>query len=252
MESIPRILITKQFSSTIFHQLLKSNVELIFLPCIKVEPLVQKIDSLIEAINQSERSIVIFTSENSVNIFFDFISELNLKKDNFFIAAVGGKTKKAVENFGFTVDLVPTEFSANGLLDSFAQIDIIGKNVLFPCSVLSDNKMKTGLEEMGAAVLQIPIYDVTPNFESTEIVKIEESKPDIFAFTSPSNFHYFLKLLSIDNPNKYFGSSTLAAIGPTTKKAIEKQNLKVRIVPKQNSLSALETEILTFLKNRNY
>ena len=50
-------------------------------------------------------------------------------------------------------------------------------------------------------------------------------------FTSPSTFRNFTDILSIDNAEEYFSGKIVAAIGKTTKSAIENLGVTVQITP---------------------
>ena len=81
----------------------------------------------------------------------------------------------------------------------------------------------------------------------SNIELLKNAKPDLFIFTSPSTFENFLKILKINNPVQYFNGYDIAAIGPTTKTAIENRNVHVNILPGEYTIDGLAKAIIDFI-----
>ena len=86
------------------------------------------------------------------------------------------------------------------------------------------------------------------NLSHKNIEQLNSSKPDVFIFTSPSTFDNFLLIMNIDNPVSYFKNYNIAAIGPTTKSAIENNKVKVSIMPDEFTIKGLATKMVEFYK----
>ena len=74
----------------------------------------------------------------------------------------------------------------------------------------------------------------------------------MFIFTSPSTFENFLQIASKlvgTNPVKYFTGYDVAAIGPTTRAAIESRNVEVNIMPKEYTLEGLTKAIIEYYRS---
>ena len=109
--------------------------------------------------------------------------------------------------------------------------------------------MPKGLEELGAKITAVPVYNVSlPSKESVQynVDKLNSSQPDVFIFTSPSTFENFLIIMNINNPVSFFKNYDVAAIGPTTKAAIENSKVKVSIMPDEFTIKGLANKMVEF------
>jgi len=106
-----------------------------------------------------------------------------------------------------------------------------------------------GLKDMGAIIKSVPVYNVslpTKDHVKDNLEKLRKSNPNLFIFTSPSTFENFLQILNIINPSEYFRNYDVAAIGPTTKTAVENRRVKVNIMPDEYTLEGLIKKIITY------
>jgi uroporphyrinogen III methyltransferase/synthase len=192
---------------------------------------------------------LIFTSTHAVEVFAGIIKKRNLDLTKLKIAVVGKSTAEECGTAGIRVDIIPEEFSADGLLYHFSGFDLNKKKILIPGSSLSRGELNLGLSELGAQVFSVPIYDIEINELNnlkSEHQKIQKKHPGIFVFTSPSSFSNFLKLMNVSDADKFFGRSLLCAIGTTTENAIRAKGLTVHIVPKIFSLHGISEAIIEY------
>jgi uroporphyrinogen-III synthase len=95
----------------------------------------------------------------------------------------------------------------------------------------------------------VPVYNVSiPSGESIKVnlQQLQSSGVDLFIFTSPSTFENFLQIAGIKNPYQYFLNYDVAAIGPTTKDAIEAKKVKVTILPDEYTINGLIKKIVEY------
>ncbi len=251
-----KILITRREAEAAEFKSALASVEadIVYFPALKMKELEN--DAVREMFENVESfDFIVFTSANAVKYFLKlkekYSAKINLRKIS--VACTGKKTAEYCLSQNIRVDVLPNNYSAAGLLEFFEANKINGKRFLIPCSSLAREELPEGLKRLGAFVEKTPIYEVglpeAPEIKGA-IECVVEKKPDIFAFTSPSSFMNFLKLLNIENSKKYFLASTIAAIGSTTQKAIEKQGLKVDIVPLQFTLEQLGKTIVEYLNQK--
>lgn len=182
---------------------------------------------------------IVFTSANAVYYFYQRAEKFMVRGMRAKIAAVGKKTADALARNGLTVDLEPEDFSARGLLAEFEKHDLTGKRILLPTSSLSHDELSDGLREKGAAVERIEVYQTLPNdaLDAEGMTRwIKNGEVDCLTFFSPSAFDFFVELMGepvIELLKE--GSVAIAAIGPTTAKAIEKRKLAVAIQPDRST-----------------
>lgn len=235
LEDIKILLTRKKEDSVEEIEYLKSfGAEVICFPAIKTS-LIDNKDLLKKHLAEGV-DIINFSSANAVKYFLENLGNDILSfSSNFKIFAVGEKTAEYCRIQNLMCDKLPEKFSAAGLIELYQNYNVNGKTVLIPCSSKARTELPDGLKELGANVLQIPVYgiDDTPLEEVEKLIEKVNRGIDVFAFTSPSNFKSFLRINSIENPIIFFDKKTIAAIGTTTKSAIEKYNLEIKIIPEK-------------------
>ena len=112
---------------------------------------------------------LIFTSQNAISIFWDQL--LGGGKDaralaGLKIAAVGPATAGALLEHGITVDVIPSRFVAEGLLEMMqSRDDVSGSNVLYITAEGARDVLPQGLRGIGAEVTAIEAYRSIPHGE---------------------------------------------------------------------------------------
>ena len=169
------------------------------------------------------------------------------------VAAVGKITESLCIENNIPVHITPYKFTSKGIIKKLKEIDFGGKRFFIPKSAIARNELKLGIEKVGGIVHAADVYDVAI-FEKEEIKEnIEElskHKPDVYIFTSPSTFENFSKILGLTKPAEYFLDSHIAAIGPTTKSAIEKRDVVVDIMPEEYSMDAMAKSLVNFYQTK--
>lgn len=251
------ILITRSDSSSeesaeLFAQL---GADVISFPTISIAP-VEDWDEFDKIVSQNHHfEYLIFTSVNAVKIFSERIESLNISVDysSKIVIAVGKKTASVCAEYKIPVNIIPQEFSASGIIKSIEHFELNNKIVFIPRSAIGRNELPDELEKRGAIVKSVPIYNIT--LPPQEIIKkniqlLEEKSVDIFVFTSPSTFINFIEIMNINEPTQFFKGYKVAAIGETTKKAIENQGVSVDIIPSEYTMEGLTKEITNFYKHQ--
>ena len=95
---------------------------------------------------------LIFTSANGVQFFFKRLREKgrdirDLK--GIKICCIGPATAGQIETRGLRVDLVPDEYIAEGILKSFASMDLSGQKILIPRALQCSPYSARSSEETG-------------------------------------------------------------------------------------------------------
>jgi uroporphyrinogen-III synthase len=238
-------------STAIFSEL---GADVIVFPTLEIVPpnSWEKFDDVI--LSSQKIDFVVFTSAHAVTMFIKRCNELNKQVDfeKIKVVAIGNKTKSICEEHNINVDIVPKKFSGEGVVEELSKYDLKDKLVFIPRSAIGREGLPKGLEELGAKIITVPVYNVAlPSKESIQqnIEQLNASKPDVFIFTSPSTFENFLLIMNIDNPVSFFKNYDVAAIGPTTKTAIENSKVKVSIMPGEFTIKGLANTMIEFYKN---
>jgi len=234
--------------------LTRLGAEVIVFPTLEIVPPSNWTEFDLVIMKPDKINFLIFTSVHAVEMFTKRCGELNIKIDftNIKVVAVGNKTSSVCGDYNIPVHIIPAKFSAEGVIEKLSKFDLKDKFIFIPRSAIGREELPRGLKDLGAIIKSVPVYNVSlPTkehiAENLEILK--KSKPDLFIFTSPSTFENFLQILNIVNPAEYFKGYDIAAIGPTTKTAIENSRVKVNIMPDEFTIDGLIKKITDFYKS---
>lgn len=153
---------------------------------------------------------IIFSSINAVKYFMDKSDARAIK-----YIAVGSKTAEFLKNYGIDAIVPQGEFSADGLIDYFKNIDVKDKNILIPVPETHSDKFKNYLITNGALVETVVIYKTSKIKYEEGYVKnfIAENKIDTVVFASPSAAESFFMNFHEDS---FINKLNFISIGKTT------------------------------------
>ena len=253
---------TRDQASELVNLLENYGAECIEYPTISLE----KVDSY-EILDKSLAEIdsyhwVLFTSINAVDYFFNRLFELgkdvrDLKGPK--VAAVGKVTAEALAGRGIKADLLPEEFTGDGLAETLISEGVTGLHILIPRALKAREILPERLSDAGAKVTVAPVYqNVLPKSSGGEQLKddlrqaLEEKSIDMVTFTSSSTVKNFVALLDI-SPNelqKLMSGVAVATIGPITAKTAENYGLKPDVQPAEYTIPGLVESIVTFFTSQ--
>jgi len=160
---------------------------------------------------------LIFTSANGVRFFLERLDQsgVDLRALRARICAIGPATRAAVEALHLKVDLMGTEYVAEGLLQAFAAHDLAGRRVLLPRAAVARDLVPVELARRGAQVDVVEAYrTVMPEDAGSQATRIFHGArhPDCITFTSSSTVRNFVALAGADA----LAGVKVASIGPVT------------------------------------
>ena len=211
-----------------------------------------KFDSVLS--HPEKIDFIIFTSVHSVQMFSNRCREIGalINYNRTKVVAVGNKTSSYCHKNNISVNIVPEKFSAEGVIEALSKYNLRNKVVFIPRSAIGREELPKGLKDLGAIIKSVPVYNVSlPGGDRMKenLNELNSSDVDLFIFTSPSTFENFLQIASIKNPFQYFSRFDVAAIGPTTKDAIEEKKVKVKILPDEYTINGLIKKIVEYYNN---
>lgn len=193
---------------------------------------------------------IVFTSQVGVRIFFEEMekNEVDIRKlFNAKFAVIGEGTAKALRQRGIFADLMPVVYDGKSLGHLLAKEKIQGQKILIPRARKGNPDLVPILQEAGAIVEDIPLYDTVYKTESSVNLReeLEKNRIDCVVFTSGSTVEGFVQM--VQNANKeedelceLFGSFTAACIGEQTKTVAEKYSMKCKVSEKATIESLIE------------
>jgi len=232
--------------------LLEQGANPISFPTIAIEPPYDWSD-LEKALEQLESyHWLIFTSANGVHFFFERLRQKG--KDirdlkGIKICCIGPATARQIEEKDIKVDLVPEEFIAEGILQSFSALDLQGKNILIPRAAKARDILPEGLRKMGATVDVVTAYQTVNSGRKKEELKelLEAGAVDIITFTSSSTVTNFAEIMGKDFvlPPQV----RVACIGPVTAATARKAGFQIDIEQKEYTMQGLVQSLINYDNN---
>jgi len=166
------------------------------------------------------------------------------------VGAIGPATAAALAQAGVSVDFVPKEYRAEGLLESLRYHDVRGKTFLIPRAKVARDLVPRVLKERGAGVEVVEAYEtVAPSFPPGEIDRLLTPRPHAITFTSSSTVSNFAKLMGEEQLRGALAGIALASIGPVTSDTVRKLGLDVSIEARESTLQGLVQAIQEYFNS---
>jgi len=216
------------------------GAEVIAFPTIRIEPVAAspEIEAMIAALPSYD--LVIFTSVNGVECFFDRLSEAGADARRLagLVAAIGPKTAAACRRRGVIPDIVPPEFVAEGLLESLAGFAPAGRRILLARARVARDILPDNLRAAGATVDVVPLYDTVPEEHDPEaLTAVLEA--DFVTFTSSSTVSSFARLLRRAGRSEDLSRVPAASIGPVTSETVRREGLRLVLEARDYTIEGL-------------
>lgn len=230
------------------------------IPTIEVKPArnLAPIKKLIMELSRGEVDYTIFVSSNGVNQLFAATDRLGQRSEllqgfsKTTVVAIGPSTAAALRKQEVSVNLIPDEYSSEGIAKRLIKLSVNGKTIRIPRTSESSPTLKRMLRRAGASVKEVHVYQSgIPNDEASAlnfIKDIDAEKIHAVVFgsaLSASNLFRMLKTHApVDRLRALLNSRvTVVAIGPVTEKALTKLGVKVDVKPErylfEDALNAL-------------
>ncbi|MEW5920896.1 MAG: uroporphyrinogen-III C-methyltransferase [Bacillota bacterium] len=228
--------------------------EPLVIPLITIAPPVDTapLDRVIREI--SSYDWVIFTSVNGVKYFWERLRCLGrdirgLKGAR--LCAIGPATCAALEGKGLRVDIVPSAYRAEGLLERLKDEIKPGEHVLLPRAAAARPLLPRALASLGARVTHVEAYRTLPGKGDVSLLRslLRERDVQVITFTSPSTVRQCLVLLGSE-AGELLQGVTLASIGPITTAAARSLGLEVDVEADEYTIDGLVKALLKWASDR--
>ena len=206
------------------------------LPLIQVSELVESTDKLrLDA--SPTYDWLIFTSQSAVAAFDAKLKRHGVSVDSIptNIAAIGTRTAAALEKIGFSVQFIPTVFSADVFVKEFKPNEFDVRRLLFLRGSIAGHTIS---EELPFEVDEWTIYKTEKADENTEALVdlLQREKAVSVLFASPSAVEIFAEEVA---PQTGWKGYTIGAIGHVTEKALKEVGAPVHVRPNTYTLKDL-------------
>jgi len=210
--------------------------------------------------NLSSYDWLILTSVNGVEAFWNRLRRLRLQKRHLAkvkIAAIGPATKRAIEEHGLKVAVMPDEYVAESVVASLRQ-KVNGKRVLLARAKVARDVIPRELSKLGAQVDVVEAYEtIIPRSSAKRLREAfgrAERRPAVITFTSSSTARNFVALLGKPRGRGRHASKRMlervqfASIGPVTSSTLRGLGLPVDIEAREYTIPGLVEAIVAHHK----
>lgn len=179
---------------------------------------------------------LIFTSQNAVQYFMEKLEGLP-KPTHIKVAAVGEKTKKALQQYGLQVDFMPSTYSADCFVREFPA-QSIGKDALFIRGKLAKSTIRDALH-----CDEWTVYETCPllTYVDAFIASLRKAKRPIVVFASPSAVDVYARYIV---PAVDWCDVTIASIGHITTASLTDYGAHVAIQPTTYTMQAVVEQLI--------
>lgn len=190
---------------------------------------------------------IVFTSANALRFTLLRAREIGLEAAlrglSARVVCGGAQTARAAVDAGLPVHFVPAASGEPGrrgsgdaealLAQLSAHLEPRGQRFLLPRSEIGREVLADGLAKLGARVDAVIAYrNVAPSQERSEELRgwLARGELDALTFASPSAVRHLLEVVG-DEGRPQLSRCILAAVGPTTARALQSEGFEVDVVP---------------------
>lgn len=220
----------------------KHKLKIDFRPFIQVEPIGAQ-EFRQARISLLEHSAVIFTSRNAVDHFFRIAEEMRVNvPESMKYFCVSESTAYYLQKY--VVYRKRKIFHGKHKFEDL--LDVIKKHknetFFFPCSDIHNDRVTMKLEDIGVKFSKAVLYRTV----AADLSDLENVYYDMLVFFSPSGIESLFK----NFPDFKQNNTQIAVFGPTTKKAVEDNNLRMDVYAPQPKTPSMSMAIEQFILNK--
>jgi uroporphyrinogen III methyltransferase/synthase len=222
--------------------------QVLAVPTIAIEPPASwaPLDRALERLG--EYAWVVFTSANGVAMVRRRLEAQGRGMDALGgarLAAIGPATAEALRAGGRRVDLVPSEYVAEALVDGLRDRLRRGDRVLLPRAAEARDVLVRELGALGARVDEVAAYRTRPATEAAAELRaaLAGRRIDAVTFTSSSTVRNFAALFRPGELQTLLAGVVVAVIGPITRATAEGLGIRAQVMPASYTIPALARAI---------
>ncbi|MGH8071592.1 MAG: uroporphyrinogen-III synthase [Candidatus Entotheonellia bacterium] len=249
-----KILITRsREQASRFAALLREyGAEPIEVPTIQIVPPSswESLDRAIAAIRAYDW--LIFTSVHGVQAFFarfDAQGRQLADLQGLSVCAIGPATTNELRSRGLEVDVMPSEYRAEAVVESLSTFALGGKRLLIPRAAVARDVLPRALAAYNARVDVVEAYrTILPSDSLAPETRrlVVQGAIDVVTFTSSSTVTNFMTLIGEADLPQLLRAAVIACIGPITAETARSYGLTPTIVSDEYTIPALARAIVGY------
>lgn len=225
-------------------QLTELGASVVEIPTLEIRPL--PVDDRTRAVigRLGETRLVMFTSANAVEVFFDILFAAGCDARALHassVCAIGAETARCLEMHGIKPELLAGEYTAEELADILRDRDLDGARVLVPRARAARDALASLLAQRGVKVDVLEIYDTPCPTDSAPALRrlFDREGVDAVAFTSSWSVLNFVRAFPAGKLPETVTRATVACMGPVTADTARQLGLKVSIIAREYTTRGL-------------
>jgi len=218
------------------------GAEVIELPAIRIEPLIESEEVRKAAAALGVYELICLTSPNGVRLLFEAMAAAGVDARalaGVTVAAIGPGTARALAERGVLADIVPERFVAEGLIEALEDEEVAGGRVLIARAAEARDVLPDALRERGAEVDVLALYETVREEPDEDEIEAAQSA-DYVTFTSSSTVTNLVEALGDRFPH----NARIVSIGPVTSETARAVGLQVDVEAERHDIDGLLTALL--------
>jgi uroporphyrinogen III methyltransferase / synthase len=197
---------------------------------------------------------LIFTSVHGVQAFWGRFEAQQRQLDDIrglHVCAIGPATADELQERGIVVDVMPSEYRAEAVVESLAAYPMAGSRILVPRAAIARDVLPRALEARGAQVDVVEAYRTVLPISGIEPARwrmLEQGAIDVVTFTSSSTVTNFALLVGEMDLVRLLRQVVVACIGPITAESARSYGLTPTIVSAEYTVPALARAIVNYFE----
>jgi uroporphyrinogen-III synthase len=192
----------------------------------------------------TDPDVVVLTSKTGVEL----LADADWTPGDALLACIGPRTAESAREAGWTVDVVPEEYTSAGLVAAL-EGDVDGRTVEIARSDHGSDVLLDGLREAGADVHETVLYRlVRPEGSGQSSVMAAGGELDAVCFTSSLTVENFLAAADERGVREEavagLNRAVVGVIGAPTRETAEGHGIRVDVVPENATFEELATAVV--------
>jgi uroporphyrinogen III methyltransferase/synthase len=196
---------------------------------------------------------LVFTSVHGVQGFFTRFAQQRSPADlqNLKCCAIGPETATQLRARGVRVDVMPTEYRAEAVVQALSAFPLQGSHILLPRAAVARDVLPQALAARGAQVEVVEVYrTVLPGDALEPEVRqlFAQHQIDVVTFTSSSTVTNFAALMRETDLSQLMHDVVVACIGPITAETVRSYGVTPMIVAQEYTTPGLTRAIVEYFQ----
>jgi uroporphyrinogen III methyltransferase/synthase len=225
-------------------RLAELGAEVVEAPAIRIEPRTEGVREAVDELATGRVDVLCLTSPNAAGLLMEELTRQGLDArmlSGTRVAAIGPGTAAVLQDRGIRADLVPERAVAESLAAALIAQGVQDQHVLIPRAAEARDVLPRELEQAGADVLVVALYDtVREDLDAQQLELL--AAVDYVTFTSSSTVRFLLEALG--GIDRFPATARIVSIGPITSRTAREHGLEVDVEAERHDVDGLVEALL--------